>query len=553
MFFRRLLIPAGSLLLIILFATIIEGRWSRLFAQEPLEAGDQTTFTKSMQAFLGDRLPAENLEAMSATPCVAGMAGPYPCDNVDLLAFIPLATFGAGAGNDSWGWTDPQDGTEYALMGLNTGTAFVDISDPENPLYLGKLPTHTQNSSWRDIKIYSDHAYVVSEAPGHGMQIFDLTTLRQVTNPPVTFSETAHYSGFGSAHNIVINEESGFAYGVGTNTCSGGLHFVDISNPVSPTNSGCFTADGYTHDAQCVNYIGPDPDYQGKEICINANEDTVTIVDVTDKGNPVQVSRTGYTGAQYTHQGWFTEDQLYYIQDDELDEFYLGHNTRTRIWDVSNLDSPVLVDYHDGQTESIDHNLYTLNGYVYQANYRSGLRILEIGDLSSAELSEAGYFDIYPANDNPNFNGAWSVFPYFESGNVVISGIEQGLFVVRPVINADLDISKGQPAGVVEPGNTINYTVSVTNVGVLSATGVVVTDTLNGIPVVLAGASTIEPAETAEYQFTYSVLDADCFSDLSNMASVSADNADTAHLDNPIETQVSCTFVYYAPLIFQLS
>ena len=381
------------------------------------------------------------------------------------------------------------------------------------------------------------------------MQVFDLSALGQVTNPPVTFSETAYYDGFGSAHNIVINEESGFAYGVGTNTCSGGLHFVDISTPTNPTGAGCFSTDGYTHDAQCVNYVGPDTDHQGAEICVNANEDTVTIVDVTDKNNPVQLSRTGYQGAEYTHQGWLSEDHSYYLLDDELDEWYNGHNTRTRVWDVSDLDSPLLVGYHDGRTASIDHNLYTYNGYVYEANYRSGLSILEMGDLSTAELSEVGYFDIYPANDSPNFNGAWSVYPYFDSGIVIVSGIEQGLFILRPVVGASLQISKNQPLGTIEPGNSITYTITVSNVGVLTATGVVVTDTLNGVPSVLPGASTIEPGGSADYPFVYFVQEADCNTTLSNMASVSASNAAAVDIGFPIESQVSCTFLDFAPWI----
>ncbi|MCB0228147.1 MAG: choice-of-anchor B family protein, partial [Anaerolineae bacterium] len=137
-----------------------------------------------MQALLADQQPASNRAAQAATPCVAGFAGAYPCDNVDLLAYMPLATFGSSSGNDSWGWTDPLTGKEYALMGLRDGTGFVDISDPENPLYLGKLPTRTSSSTWRDIKVFDNYAFVVSEASGHGMQVFDLTQLRNVPNPP---------------------------------------------------------------------------------------------------------------------------------------------------------------------------------------------------------------------------------------------------------------------------------------------------------------------------------------------------------------------------------
>ena len=74
---------------------------------------------------------------------------------------------------------------------------------------------------------------------------------------------------------------------------------VSIQDPLNPTAAGCFSADGYTHDAQCVTYTGPDADHQGKEICLNSNEDTLTIVDVTIKATPVQLSRTAYTHAHY--------------------------------------------------------------------------------------------------------------------------------------------------------------------------------------------------------------------------------------------------------------
>ena len=194
------------------------------------------------------------------------------------------------AANDIWGWTDPQTGKEYAIIGLVFGTSFVDISSPENPVYLGELPTHGAfGSSWRDIKVYADHAFIVSEASGHGMQVFDLTKLRNVSNPPVTFTSDAHYGGFSNCHNIAINEASGRAYPIGANTFSGGLNIIDISNPLNPTLIGSFAEDGYSHDAQIVNYIGPDAQYAGKEIAFCFNENTVTIVDVTDATWPVTV------------------------------------------------------------------------------------------------------------------------------------------------------------------------------------------------------------------------------------------------------------------------
>lgn len=366
--------------------------------------------------------------------CVNGIASGYACDGVDLKAFLSITEMGGSSSteaNDIWGWTDSSTGKEYALVGLSTGTAFVDVSDPVNPIHLGNLATHTNSSLWRDVKVFNDHAFIVSEASGHGMQVFDLTQLRTVSSPPATFSNTAHYSGFGNAHNIVINEGSGFAYGVGTGTCAGGLHMVDINNPLNPTNAGCFSSDGYTHDAQCVMYSGPDAQHQGKEICINANEDTITVVDVTDKNNVTQLARVGYPNSEYVHQGWFTEDQRYFYQNDELDEN--GSNTRTLIWDLEDLDDPFLASDYFGPTKAIDHNLYVKGNLVYESNYTAGLRILDITEPETPV--QIGFFDTYPANDNASFNGAWSSYPYFASGNVIVSSIEDGLFIVKPVFD----------------------------------------------------------------------------------------------------------------------
>ena len=370
---------------------------------------------------------------MSLTPCVNGMAGTFPCRNIDLAALLPLAEIGGGSGSDLWGWTDPQTRREYALMGLSTGTSFVDITNPEAPVYLGILPAHSVSSSWRSIKTYANYAFIVSEAVGHGMQVFDLTQLRNVNSPPVTFTETAHYNGFSRAHTLAINEQTGFAYAAGSrDTCSGGLHIVNIQNPLVPTFAGCVGQDGYTHETECVIYHGPDVAYLGHEMCFSANEDTLTIVDVTNKNAPLQISRTGYVGSGYTHQGWLTEDHAQFLLDDELDERNFGGNSRTYIWNLSRLDAPVLSGVYSGPSTSIDHNLYVRGRYAYEANYRSGLRILDAANSASASLNELAYFDIYPVNDDSAFNGAWGNYPFFRSGTVIVSGIEQGLFVLRP-------------------------------------------------------------------------------------------------------------------------
>lgn len=364
-------------------------------------------------------------------PCENGFADVYPCDGYDLMAHISLAGLGGITGNDSWGWTDPTTGKEYALISLNTGTSFVDITNASVPVILGFLPTATSNSTWRDVKVYQNHAYIVSEASGHGMQVFDLTRLRNVATPPATFTADAHYTGFGRAHNIVINEDSGYAYAVGSNTYSGGPHFVNIQNPVAPVAAGGYSTDAYSHDAQVVTYNGPDADYAGREILIGSNEDEVVIVDVTDKNNPINISSVSYTNIGYTHQGWFTEDMNYFIVGDELDENNFGGNTRTMVLDFSDLDMPVLQFEHLGTTTAIDHNLYVRDGLCYQANYTAGMQVLTVGNIASGSLTQVGFFDTYPPNNSASFHGAWNVYPYFESGNIIISDYDGGLFIVR--------------------------------------------------------------------------------------------------------------------------
>ena len=369
--------------------------------------------------------------AEAQSPCVNGLAaGLYPCDNVDLYATMGVNQVGGGEMNDIWGWTDPLDGKEYVLLGRTNGTAFIDISNPTSPVYLGNLNTNTVSSLWRDVKVYGNYAFIVSEAGGHGMQVFDLTKLRNVNNPPVNFSADAVYTGFGNAHNIVINEETARAYGVGTNTASGGLHIVDISNPLNPTILGTFSQDGYTHDAQVVTYIGPDAQYQGKEIAFACNENTITIVDVDDPTDATLISTEGYSGSAYTHQGWLTEDHKYFVVGDELDEQQSGVNTRTYFFNVEDLNNPFLAGTYTATTSAIDHNLYIRDGIAYQSNYRAGLRMLDVSNAPNAE--EVGFFDLYPSSDAASFNGTWSNYPYFASGIVAVSHIEEGLFLLKP-------------------------------------------------------------------------------------------------------------------------
>ena len=368
------------------------------------------------------------------TPCENGVAGEFPCNGYDLLGRIQHSTFSANKGNDIWGWTDSTTGKEYALVGLDNGTAFVDINDTENLIYLGKLPTATTSSIWRDVKVYNDHAFIVSEATNHGMQVFDLTRLRNVDNPPLTFSADARYTDIGNSHNVVINEAVGFAYPVGTarnDAFGGGVHFVDVQNPTSPTGVGGYGTNGYTHDAQVVTYSGPDTDYAGREIFIGSNENQIAIVDITDKSNPIEISTLNYDQLGYTHQGWLTEDQRYFLLGDELDEINFGFNSKTLVFDFTDLDNPLLHTTYSGPTAAIDHNGYVKGNEFFLANYSAGIRVIDLSDIENGTISEIGFFDTFPADNGVGFDGAWSVYPYFESGKIIINDTDTGFFVIK--------------------------------------------------------------------------------------------------------------------------
>ena len=395
----------------------------------------------------------KNLSVTPANECIDGNAGGYECMGIDLMYKISLQQLNATLANDCWGWTDIQTGREYAIIGLENGTAFIDITIPNQPVILGKLPTGTVDSTWRDVKVFGNYAYIVSEAENHGIQIFDLTHLRDVSNYTI-FSSDSYYNDFGNAHNIAINEDSGYAYAVGSQTFNGGAHFIDISNPENPSSAGGYSASGYSHDAMVVNYHGPDLDYTGKEIYFGSNKNEVVIVDVTDKSNPTFISSIQYSQAQYAHQGWLTDDHKYFFVGDELDELYNGTNTRTVILDFSDLDEPLIHYEYMSPHSFIDHNGYVVGDLFYLASYTGGLRILDLKNIESKEVNEKYYFDtfieqeVHPTaktfsalfdddHDNPRkgnealFAGAWSVYPFFKSGTIIVSDISGGLFILK--------------------------------------------------------------------------------------------------------------------------
>ena len=410
--------------------------------------------------------------ARAQAPCVAGTATlngvAYACSGVDVLAVVSPQALGAPAGgacpapypdicaNDVWGWADTSApgtwGRQYALVGLVNGVAFVDVTVPNAPRLLGRLPTQTVNSSWRDVEVYRDHAFVVSEAPNHGMQVFDLRRLRGLAPDAARlFAPDAVYARIGSAHTVGINAASGVAYAHGSRPQGAGLpaactvrgaHAVDIRAPLAPAFLTCFNdaaretgprTPGYTHDMVCQTYAGPDRDYTGREICVASNEDVVTVFDATDKAAVRIVSQGAYPGAAYTHQGWFAEGQRFFLVNDELDERNgTTPSQRTVVMDFGDLDAPEFAFAYASGLPVIDHNLYVRGRYAYESNYEAGLRILDLDGIAAGVIREVAFFDTYPQGQSAQFNGQWSNYPFLGGGIVLASDVRNGLFVLRP-------------------------------------------------------------------------------------------------------------------------
>lgn len=385
--------------------------------------------------------------------CENGKIGEFTCRSMQLVSHLPVSALGGARGvwvNDVWGWTDPVTNRDYALVARRDGASFVDLTDPAKPRLIGTLERTKGSppSVWRDIKVIKNHAFIVADgARAHGMQVFDLTRLRTVADTPAVFQPETTYHRVHSAHNVVADTLSGFLYIVGANgggeSCGGGLHMVDARDPLRPAFAGCYNDRagannrGYTHDAQCVTYTGPDSRYRAREICVGSNEKEINIADVTDKGKPVTVGRNSYPNVSYAHQGWFDAEQRYFYMNDEGDELDgVVAGTRTIVWDLSRLDDPVVAYEYIGPVRASDHNLFVQGDRVYESNYGSGLRVLDISDRRKPR--EIAFFDSAPHNDDgPGHSaaqsGAWSNYPFFKSGVIVFTSVREGLFIVRVV------------------------------------------------------------------------------------------------------------------------
>ncbi len=392
-------------------------------------------------------------QAKSHTDCVNGIAGDYSCNKVDLLAHVPLASFSTNPvdANDIWGHYDLNDNNEYALIGLSNGIGIVNVSNPEEPTVVTTIAS--QSTIWRDIKVYQffdaptqrwkSYAYVTADNASVGLMIIDLSDLPN--SATVASIDTTDIS----AHNVYLSNVD-YSTGValtgytpylhiaGSNQNGGAFNSYSLAEPTALTSvyrSASTSRNNYTHDVSSMVITDERKDTQCVngtsycEILFDFNENNFRLWDKTDNANPQQLSSQSYTNASYVHSGWFTEDKLFVIVHDELDEINAGLNTTVRFFDMVDLTSPQQIGTWTGPTRAIDHNGFVRGNRYYMSNYEKGMTVLDITDPTAPE--QVGFFDTYPINDSASFNGAWGVYPYLPSGNLLVSDINSGLYILK--------------------------------------------------------------------------------------------------------------------------
>ncbi len=408
----------------------------------PARADDDDKKLKDKQPAVWGRIFSPDAWKATTSHRAVGNAGDasFVSKNVNLKTWMPLNTFAGfpagGSGADCWGYTSPS-GREYALMGLSWGDGIVEVTNPSAPTTLTVIPGGV-NSLWRDITVIGNYAYAGSDQTGVGIQVINLANVDTGSATLVTnFTNGAAHS---TSHTILSNPTSGYLYVCGSNIGNGGLNIANANGgfATAPTFTGPGWQTQYVHEAQIVSYTsGP---YAGKEIAFlfaagpyyGASYLTgLAIVDVTNKAAPVTLSAVPYPGFRFCHQGWLTEDRKYLFVDDELDTPSSGNVPRflTRIFDVSDLANPRMISVSTNSLPSVDHNQYVKGRYLYQSNYTTGLRVWDLSN--PLKPYEVAWFDTRPEDDGTGYNGAWGNYPYFNSGTILISDLERGLFITK--------------------------------------------------------------------------------------------------------------------------
>lgn len=392
--------------------------------------------------------------ALSLLAGVAALApAQYDRQGVRLLSQIPLSGFAGSpsAGSAIYGWTSPA-GREYAIIGLQNGNAVVDVTNPIAPVVVKHIPG--PNSSWHENVTMHGYCYAVSDSGGAiGIQIINLNGADQgsVTLDAIYDGGTA--KPLSNVHTIQADPTRKRLFANGSNR---GFVIFDASNPTNLVEVGRWTTK-YVHDSLIKNY--PDGRQIAFLFCGTAG---MYIVDITNPAAIVTLGNTAiYPNAgsnTYCHSGALTPDLSKVLINDEFDEYKsLTGSCTTVVIDVTNLALPTKVGAFASGVTTIDHNSHLRDGYLYLSAYKGGVRIYNAANPMS--MSEVGYFDTYPSGtDMLGYAGNWGVYALFNSGNIILSDMQRGLFVLDPSEAIGLGapiISLTGGAGVIESGGIL--------------------------------------------------------------------------------------------------
>jgi len=327
------------------------------------------------------------------------------------MSLVGQLSYGNTELSDIWGHVDAT-GKEYAIVGKFSGTSIVDISTPSAPVEV--FLSNGALSIWRDLKVWNNHAYIVNETGG-GLKIIDMSSLPGV----ITGTDVYHFTGvtypFSSAHDLFI-DENGFAYIMGANNGVGGAIILDLNtNPKVPVEVGRYE-DFYLHDGMA----------RGDTLWGGAvNDGFFTVIDVSNKANPVTLA-TQNTPSNFSHNCWISDDGQTLYTTDEKPNAFIG------AYDVSNLNNIQELDRKQSSPgeDVIPHNVFVLGDYIVTSYYRDGITIHDISNPSI--MVEVGNYDTSPIFSGNGFNGAWGVYPYLPSGLIIVSDIENGLYILDP-------------------------------------------------------------------------------------------------------------------------
>jgi choice-of-anchor B domain-containing protein len=341
------------------------------------------------------------IAALALTISVAGISQNYN------LRFKSKMTFDRDL-NDIWG-INHSNGSEYAIVGRVNGISVVDVTDPVNISVIKSISG--QYSLWRDLKSFGNFAYGVTEAK-EGITIIDLTNA-PFDMPSKVFKDAT----WASSHNFYIDESNGRMYIFGANFNAGKLGVVvyDLNNdPYNPEYVG-YLDTPYCHDGFA----------KGNTLYLaNINDGFFTIYDISNFSAP-QLLSTKSTPRFFTHNIWTNDSQtLAFTTDEKSGAGITSYN-------ISDKNNPVFLDNieSDPDIKPIVHNAHVKGDYVITSYYSNGITIHDA--TVPNKLAEVGYYDTSPFR-NSNFNGSWGVYPFLNSGTILVSDIEEGLVVLQP-------------------------------------------------------------------------------------------------------------------------